>query len=281
MGHYYRRRRKLDRLGFIRYDLLRNAYNFSEDSIVLKNRNTFLVTMFLTGCASILTSTQVLAQYNYYSSGSFYNNINTYPPIDGDRKWKSPSSGNSTKVKKQPKSPIAASNKQLPYTRDRNLSSKIREEYLQDLEQRLPGSIAPMRTLLTKNDVVQTTAKFIQREGLDSGTMEGLMAYWFGQAWAVSNQQPFPTSQQYQGIAEQIRKSTSKSSKLSKLSNTERQIFFEELAYRLFEQRATYRQALESGDTGSTAKISRQSQAGLTKLGLNFKGKKLNDSGFQ
>jgi hypothetical protein len=250
---------------------------------VLKNRNTFLITTFVIGCAAIsLTSTQVLAQYNYYTSGSFYSNINTYPPIDGDKRWKSPSSGDSTKVKKRTNSRnVTSSNNSLPYTRDRSLSSKIREEYLQDLEQRLPGSIASMRTLLTKNDVVQTTAKFIQQEGLDSGTMEGMMAYWFGQAWAVSNQRPFPTSQQYQGIAEQIQASTGKSSKLSKLNNSERQIFFEELAYRLFEQRATYQQALESGDTGSTAKISRQSQAGLTKLGLNFKGKKLNDRGFQ
>jgi hypothetical protein len=281
LSYYCRRRRKLDRLDSIRYNLTINAYNFLEDSIVLKNRSIFPIAMSVFGCASIFTSTQVLAQYNYYESGSFYSNINNYPPIDGGKRWKSPSNSSSAKVKKQPKSPIAASNNQLPYTRDRNLSSKIREEYLQDLEQRLPGSIAPMRTLLTKNDVVQTTAKFIQREGLDSGTMEGLMSYWFGQAWAVANQQPFPTPQQYQGIAKQIQTSTSKSSKLSKLSNTERQIFFEELAYRLFEQRATYRQALESGDTGSTAKIARQSQAGLTKLGLNFKGKKLNDSGFQ
>lgn len=243
---------------------------------MLKNQNIFLVTISVLGCASILTSTQVLAQYNYYQSGSFYSNVNTYPPIDGGKKWKSPSTGNSTKVKKQ-----AKSNNTLPYTRDRDLSSKIREEYLQDLEQRFSGGVASMRTLLIKNDVIQTTAKFIQQEGLDSGTMEGLMAYWFGQAWAVSNQQPFPTPQQYQGIAEQIRTSTGKSSKLSKLSNTERQIFFEELAYRLFEQRATYRQALKSGNKGSIAKMAKQSQAGLTKLGLNFKGKRLTDRGFQ
>lgn len=248
---------------------------------MLKNRNTFFVTMSVLGCASIMTATQALAQYNFYTSGSFYSNINTYPPIDGGTRWRSPSSGNSTKVKKRATSRVSANNNSLPYTRDRELSSKIREEYLQDIEQRFPSEAAGIRTLLTKNDSVQLMVKVIQREGLDSSTMEGMMAYWFGQAWAVSNQQPLPTAQQYQGIAEQIRKSIGKSSKLSKLSNTERQIFFEELAYRLIEQRVTYQQALKFGDTASTAKIARQSQAGLTKLGLNFKGKRLNDNGFE
>jgi hypothetical protein len=257
------------------------AVNFLEVSIVVKNRITFFVTMSLLGCASSLTAPEVSAQYNYYNSGSFSSNINTYPPIGDSTRWKTPSRGNSTKVKKPTTKRISTNNNLLPYTRDRELSAKIREEYFQDIERRYPSQAAGIRTLLTKNDSVQLMVKVIQREGLDSSTMEGMMAYWFGQAWAVSNQQPLPTAQQYQGIAEQIRQSIGKSSKLSKLSNTERQIFFEELVYRLIEQRVTYQQALKSGDTASTAKIARQSQAGLTKLGLNFKGKRLNDNGFE
>jgi hypothetical protein len=248
---------------------------------VFKNRRTFIVTMSLFGCTSILTASEASAQYNYYQSGSFYSNINTYPPIDGDKRWKSPSSGNSTKVKKPTTKSISTNNNQLPYTRDRKLSAKIQEEYLQDIEQRFPSQAPGVRALLAKNDVVYTTAKFIQQEGLDSSTMEGVMAYWFGQAWAVSNQAPFPTAQQYQGIAEQIHNSLGKSSKLSRMTNAQRQTFFEELAYRLFEQRAFYQAAIKSGDTASTAKLARESQAGLTKLGLNFKGKKLNDNGLQ
>jgi hypothetical protein len=248
---------------------------------VLKNRSTFIVTMSLLGCGSLLTSTEAIAQYNYYTSGSFYSNINTYPPIDTSTTSESRSSRNSRKVNKRTTDRISTNNNPLPYTRDRDLSAKILEAYLQDIEQRFPSQVAGMRRLLNKNDAVQLTAKLIQREGLDSSTMEGIMAYWFGQAWAVSNQQPFPTAQQYQGIAEQIRKSSGKSSKLSKMSNAERQTFFEELAYRLLEQRITYQQALDSSNTATASKISRETQAGLTKLGLNFKGKRLNDNGFQ
>ncbi len=244
---------------------------------------TFVITISLLGCANLLASTEAHAQYNYYQSGSFYSNINNYPPIYNN--YKKPTStstpsSSSSKVKKRT-TERAATNNLLPYTRDRELSSKIREEYLQDIEQRFPSQAPGIRTLLTKNDVVYVTAKFIQREGLDSSTMEGVMAYWFGQAWAVSNQEPFPTAQQYQGIAEQIHKSSGKLSKLSQMTNAQRQTFFEELAYRLFEQRANYQEARKSGNTVATAKIARETQAGLTKLGLNFKGKKLNDNGFE
>ena len=65
------------------------------------------------------------------------------------------------------------------------------------------------------------------------------------------------------------------------MTNAQRQTFFEELAYRLFEQRANYQAALKSNNTVATAKIARETQAGLTKLGLNFKGKKLKDNGFE
>jgi hypothetical protein len=237
--------------------------------------------MSLFGCTSILTASEVSAQYNYYNSGSFSYNINNYPPIGDRTRWKTPSSDNSTKVKKRTTDRVSTNNNPLPYTRDRKLSAKIQEEYLQDIEQRFPSQAPGVRALLAKNDVVYTTAKFIQQEGLDSSTMEGVMAYWFGQAWAVSNQVPFPTAQQYQGIAEQIHNSLGKSSKLSRMTNAQRQTFFEELAYRLFEQRAFYQAAMKSGDTASAAKLARESQAGLTKLGLNFKGKRLNDNGLQ
>jgi hypothetical protein len=269
----------------VRYDLVVTAVTSLEDSIVFKNRRTFIVAVSLLGCTNLLVSTEAHAQYNYYQSGSFYSNINTYPPIYNNYKKTtsgSTSSGSSTKVKKRTTDRVSTNNNHLlPYTRDRELSSKIREEYLQDIEQRFPSQAAGIRTLLSKNDVVYVTAKFIQREGLDSSTMEGVMAYWFGQAWAVSNQQPFPTAQQYQGIAEQIRQSSGKSSKLSQMTNAQRQTFFEELAYRLFEQRANYQAVRKSSDTASTAKIARETQAGLTKLGLNFKGKRLNDNGFE
>jgi hypothetical protein len=250
---------------------------------VFEHRCTFIITISLLGCANLFASTEARAQYNYYQSGSFYSNINNYPPIYNNYKKStstSTPSNSSSKVKKRATERTATSNNLLPYTRDRELSSKIREEYLQDIERRFPSQAPGIRALLNKNDVVYVTAKFIQREGLDSGTMEGVMAYWFGQAWAVSNQEQFPTARQYQGIAEQINNSR-KSSKLSQMSNAQRQTFFEELAYRLFEQRANYQAALKSSDTVATAKIARETQAGLTKLGLNFRGKKLTNNGFE
>ena len=246
---------------------------------MFKHPRTLIITISVLGCANLLASTEAHAQYNYYQSGSFYSNINTYPPIYSNYK-KPTSTSTPSRVKKRPPE-RAATNSLLPYVRDRQLSARIREEYLQDIEQRFPSQAPGIRTLLSKNDVVFVTAKFIQREGLDSSTMEGVMAYWFGQAWAVSNQEPFPTAQQYQGIAEQINKSTSKSSKLSQMTNAQRQTFFEELAYRLFEQRANYQAARKSNNTVATAKIARETQAGLTKLGLNFKGKRLSNSGFE
>jgi hypothetical protein len=250
---------------------------------VLKNHSTFSIALFIVGSTSGLLSTGASAQYNYYDSGSFSNNINTYPPIDG-KKWKSPSSSSSKKVN-QPTTKRAtnrtSANNSLPYTRDLKLSSKIREEYLDDIKERFPAIVDSFRDMLEKNDVVQATAKFIRNEGLDSGAMEGMMAYWFGQAWAVSNQKSFPTAQQYQGIADQIRTSMTKSSKLNKMSNVERQTFFEELSYRLFEQRVVYKKAMASGNTDSMNKIASESQKGLTRLGLNFKGKRLSGDGFQ
>ena len=251
---------------------------------MFKHRRTFIITISLLGCANLLASTEAHAQYNYYQSGSFSSNINTYPPIYNNYKKPnstSTSSSSSSKVKKRTTGRAATNNNLLPYTRDRELSLKIREEYLQDMEQRFPRQAPDIRILLTKNDVVSFIAKDIQKEGLDSSTMEGVMAYWFGQAWAVSNQEPFPTAQQYQGIAEQIHQSSGKSSKLNQMTNTQRQVFFEELAYRLLEQKIHYQAALKSRNTVATAKLVRETQAGLTKLGLNFKGKKLKDNGFE
>jgi hypothetical protein len=252
---------------------------------MLKSRNTFFVAASLAIGVSVLTSTKVLAQYDYYSSSSFGFNQNNYPPIGQTWAQPSKSGGSKKEAKPQPSttqtSRISASNNPLPYVRDKALSEKIREEFLQDFEkQGMTDDLTGMRATTAQNDIVQIMAAFIRLQGLDSGSMEGMIAFWYGQAWAIANQKPLPTPQQYQGIAEQVQASMAKSPTWSKMSNVDRQKFFEQLAYPLFVQKANYQAYLKSGKKDSMAKMARNTQEGLKKIGLDFQNLQLSDDGF-
>jgi hypothetical protein len=253
---------------------------------MLKSRNTFFVAASLAIGVSVLTSTKALAQYDFYSSSSFGFNQNNYPPIG--QTWAKPSKSSSPKKSaKKPTSTttqtgrISATNNPLPYTRDRTLSEKIREEFLQDFEkQGMSDDLTDLRAITAQNDIVQIMAGFVRLQGLDSGSMEGLIAFWYGQAWAIANQKPLPTPQQYQGIAEQVKESIAKSPTWNKMSNVERQRFFEQLAYPLFVQKANYQAYLKSGKKDSMAKMASRTQEGLKKIGLDFQNLQLSDEGF-
>jgi hypothetical protein len=110
--------------------------------------------------------------------------------------------------------------------------------------------------------------------------MEGMMALWYGQAWAIANQQPLPSKQQYQGIANQLHTSVQNSPKWSQMNNRQRQEFIEQLAYPLFVQKANYQAYLKQGKRDSMARMAAATQEGLRKIGLNLQNMKLGDNGF-
>jgi hypothetical protein len=248
-----------------------------------------------------LLSSVASAQYNYYTSSSFLFNQYHYPNLVRDMSDEPSSSrkssANTSSTKTQQQRPSAANNSSsstanrstgrasannnpLPYTRDQALSVKLREAFLQDFAKQMPDAAADMRETAEKTDLVQIMAGFVQLQGLDSGSMEGLMALWYGQAWAVAHQKPMPTPQQYQGIAEQLRNSIAKSAEWSKLSNVQRQTLFEQLAYPLFIQKANYQAYLKQGKTDSMARMASATQLGMQKVGLDLQKVRLSDSGF-
>ncbi len=232
------------------------------------------------------------AQYNYSMSSSFLYNQNTYPKInfshynydeDGEdttaRTAKTKPNVRITYLKNT--SAASANNNPLPYTRDRALSTKLREEFLADFtKQRTPDSVDEMRAATENTDLVQVIAGFIQLQGLDSGALENLMAFWYGQAWAVANQKPLPTALQYQGIAIQLRISIAKSADWKNMSNEKRQRIFEELSYPLFIQKANYQSYLKAGKKDSMARMASATQEGLKKIGLDLQNLQLSDKGF-
>jgi hypothetical protein len=247
---------------------------------MLRNQNICFVATFLTGCVGLLMPSKVLAQYNYYSSPSFSFNQNNYPPIGATY-----SSGSSTKKPVQRSTSnqtdrISATNNPLPYIRNKTLSAKIREEFLQDLAKQLPPDEAKgVRELIEKNDVVQVLAGFARLQGLNSSKKEDLLAFWYGQQWAIANQQPLPSSQQYKGIANQLQRSISQSS-IAKMDNSELQTFFEQLAYPQVIQKANYQAYRKYGKQDSINRMSKATREGLKKIGIDFQNMRLTDDGF-
>jgi hypothetical protein len=226
--------------------------------------------------------------YNFYTSPTFYHNQTTYPQITY------PSSSTSSKSTKsstatKPKTPVASpkstgraslDNNPLPYKRDRALSAKIREEFLAEYARQVPDEAATMRATAERTDFVQIIAGYAQLQGLDSGTMEGLMAYWYGQAWAIAHQRPLPSARQFQGIEEQLRRGTPQTDKWSKMTNAERQTFFEQIAHPLFLQRARYQSYLKEGKKDYLVRMASATQEGLKKIGLDMQSLQLSDNGF-
>lgn len=235
---------------------------------------------------TLFASTQASAQYNYYMSSSFLHNQFNYPslaPSTGSRQSQSSRSA-AKPVERAPETKrtarASATNNPLPYTRDRNLSAKIREEFLQDFAKQIPNEAGEMRETAEKTDLVQVMAGFAQLAGLDSGTMEGMMALWYGQSWAIANQQPMPTPQQYQGIANQLRASIQSSPKWARMGNKDRQELVESFAYPLFVQKANYQAYLKQGKKESMARMATATQEGLKRIGMNLQGLRLTESGF-
>jgi hypothetical protein len=238
--------------------------------------------VFVIGCIP----GDVFAQYNYYQSGSFAFNQFNYPPIGDTTKYRSKKSTDAAKAATPANTSLtpatgraSTTNNPLPYTRDKAITEKVKETFLQDFAKQMPDVAKDMREITAQNDLVQVMAGFTRLSGLDSGTMEGVMAIWYGQAWAIANQKPLPTKQQYQGIAEQLKASAAKS-KWSTMSNAERQAFYEHLAYPMFVQKANYTAYLKQGKTDSITRMSAAVREGLRKTGLNFESLQLSDDGF-
>lgn len=235
----------------------------------------------------IVLPTNVHAAYDYYASSSFNFNQHNYPSLAPTPSKKSAQSSSTPKPKStapqtsgDPARRISASNNPLPYNRDKALSAQIRDAFLKDFAKQMPDAADYMRDATDKNDIVQIMAAVAQRAGLDSGTMEGMMALWYGHAWAIANQQPWPSNQQYQAIAVQLKASLQNSSKWSQMGNSQRQEFVEHLAYPMFVQKANYQNYLKEGKRDAMARMAAATQIGLKKIGLNLQGLRLGDDGF-
>ncbi len=255
---------------------------------MLKNRNIYLTATFLMGFVGLLIPSKVLAQYNYYSSPSFSFNQNNYPPIGATysrgsstkKPVQRPTFNQTDRTTNNQSGRISATNNPLPYIRNKKLSTKIREEFLQDLAKQLPPDEAKgVRELMEKNDMVQVLAGSARLQGLNSSKKEDLLAFWYGQQWAVANQQAFPSSQQYKGISSQLQRSIAQSS-IAKMDNTELQTFFEQLAYPQVIQKANYQAYRKYGKQDSINRMSKATREGLKKIGVDFQNVRLTDDGF-
>ena len=243
----------------------------------------------LAGCTAMLFASPAVAQYNYYASSSFLSNQFNYPSLAPTPSKKSSSSA-STAPKTRVAEPSQASgntnrrasanNNPLPYSRDKTLSAQIRETFLRDFAKQMPDAVDDVRAISEKTDLVQAMAGFAQTQGLDSGTMEGMMAVWYGQAWAIANQQPMPSKLQHQAIASQLHTSMQNSPQWSQMNNKQRQEFIEQLAYPLIVQKANYQAYLKQGNKDSMARMAAATQEGLKKIGLDLRNLKLTDNGF-
>jgi hypothetical protein len=226
------------------------------------------------------------AQYNYYQSGSFAFNQFNYPPIGDSTKYRSSKSPStqpkgSTSAANSSHGRASANNNPLPYKRDKALSEKIRDEFLQDFTKQMSAAeAAEMRAMAAQTDFVQVAAGFAQLQGLDSSTMEGLIAFWYGQSWAVANQKPLPSAGQYQGIARQLRTTMAAMADWHSMNDAARQTFFERLAYPLIVQKANYEAYNKRGKTDSIVKMANATQQGLQKIGVDLRKLRLEDGGF-
>ncbi len=260
---------------------------------MLIHRMTFIVAAGLLGCTLGLIPNRVHAQYNYYQSGGFAFNQFNYPPIGDNTKYRSKKAADAAPTRPAPSAPdarpapvaapasgrVSANNNPLPYTRDAALSVKIREEFLRDYATQMPDDAKDMRATTERTDFVQIMAGFTQGAGLDSGTMEGVMALWYGQSWAIIHQKPLPTKQQYQGIAAQLKSSNARD-KWNAMSNAQRQAFYEHLAYPLFVQKANYTAYLKRGNTDAMARMATATRAGLKQSGVHLDKMDLGEQGF-
>jgi hypothetical protein len=267
----------------------------------------FLGALMLLG----LASTPALAQYNFYQSPEFLQSNVTTPNWQAQQRMADKAredrkklglTNNSSSGSKKPaaaessgssstastskagssgnySATPSATNNPLPYQRDKALSAKIREDFLRDYAKQMPDDVESMRAMSTENDLVQIMAGVVRLQGLDSGTMEGFIALWYGQSWAIANQKPMPTPQQYQGIAAQIR-GTSAAQQWTQMSDAARQTFFEQRVYPLFIQKANYQAYLKQGKTDAIARMASATQQGLKKAGMDMTGLNLNDKGF-
>lgn len=168
----------------------------------------------------------------------------------------------------------------LPYSRDRALSTKLRDAFLLDVETQMPKFAPAIREMSDQGDFIQVVAGLAERQGLDTSTIEGLLAFWFGQVWAVSNLKPLPTRQQYHGIAEQLGSSVTNSPHWRNLTNAQRQTFFEQLGYPQLIQKASYQSHLADGRSDALKKMASDTQQNLKKMGLDLQGLQLGSRGF-
>jgi hypothetical protein len=164
----------------------------------------------------------------------------------------------------------SATNNPLPYDRDLALSAKLREDFIVSYAQQDPDATASMRNMTQQNDLVQVMAGFIQLQGLDSASMENLIAFWYGQGWAVAHQKPLPTAEQFQAIAAQVQRHFDKSPVLKNMGNAARQTFFEQNAYALFITKANYEAYLKRGKTDVMARMAVATQESFKKMGLDL-----------
>jgi hypothetical protein len=258
-----------------------------------KNTCAALVSALGAGCMALLLPWAAQAQtYNFYQSPEFLQSNVTTPNWQAqqrmadkareDRKKLGLANGGTAK----PSAPAgnysstpSATNNPLPYTRDKALSAKIRDDFLRDYAKQMPDDVDSMRAMSTENDLVQIMAGVVRLQGMDSSTMEGFIALWYGQSWAIAHQKPLPTPRQYQGIAAQIR-DTSAAAQWSQMSNAARQTFFEQRAYPLFIQKANYQAYLKQGKTEAMARMASATQQGLKKAGMDMTALNLSDKGF-
>jgi hypothetical protein len=241
--------------------------------------------------AALVTPTSAWGQVPYNMTSSYYYNLYTAPKIKYYRHDKDTEKTNTRVPTKNiernlpttPSKPAiraSANNNPLPYRRDRSLSSKIREEFLAEFAKQIPSAAAGMRATAEQTDIVQMMAGFIQLQGLDSGSIDSLIALWYGQAWAIIHQKSLPTPQQYQGIADQIRTSMRESTEWNSMSDEKRQMFFERLVYPLFIQKANYQAYLKQGKTEYMVRMADAAQQSMRKAGIDLQNLRLSDNGF-
>jgi hypothetical protein len=231
------------------------------------------------------------AQYNYYTSGSFYFNQNNYPDVTAatfraQKQYKQTSTKPNTTSKQASitsrSNGRATMNNPLPYTRSSAVSKSVRSEFLADLGKRgAVKDVTQMRTMMEENDFVQIFAGLARLQGLDSGTPEGLTALFYGQTWAIANQRPLPSANQYQGIAKQLRDTNANAMVWDKLNNQERQELVERLVYPLIIQRANYQVYLRDGKKAAIVDMSDKVQQGMKDFNMDMRKMQLNDAGFR
>jgi hypothetical protein len=237
----------------------------------------------------VILPSPAMAQYNYYTSGSFYFNQNNYPDVTAatyrsQKQYKQSASKPSTRPKQaseKSSSKVSSMNNALPYTRSDSVSMSVRSEFLADLGKRgAAKDVSAMRSMMEENDFVQVFAGLARLQGLDSGTPEGLTALFYGQTWAIANKRPLPSASQYQGIAKQLRDTNANAMVWDKLNNKERQVLVEKLVYPLIIQRANYVSYLREGKTTAIADMSDRVQQGMKDFNMDMRGMQLSAAGF-